>query len=251
MNKHWVLGLAVLVTLTACGRSTQLAVHAVSAGEDGTEMARAQEVIRLIPYDRDSLFAALAAEASEAEPQPPADLLELRDSVAIAQTRWTEAEAAWNEVRSELQTLSDRMDSMNRASRDYAQAYRQFDGLAAREGRLDRTKQGYFEAFTALQDSYRSRADSFNAVVQSWGDVAFDRYGEVVDSLSEALGEELVDTTDTGGWAYFSVPRGNWWIHTRTKLVFEELYWNVPYLSSGGADTLALNASNAEVRPIF
>ncbi len=76
-------------------------------------------------------------------------------------------------------------------------------------------------------------------------------YTEIVDSLVEARGEELVDTTNATGWADFSVPRGRWWVHTRTELVFEELYWNLPYGSTGGADTLVLNASNAETRPIF
>jgi hypothetical protein len=34
-------------------------------------------------------------------------------------------------------------------------------------------------------------------------------------------------------------------------LVFEELYWNVPYESAGGADTLVIDESNAEIRPIY
>ena len=67
MNKHWVVGLAALVLLSACSRSTQLAVRAVASG-DGEEVARAQQVIRLIPYDRDSLFEALSSQVTESEP---------------------------------------------------------------------------------------------------------------------------------------------------------------------------------------
>ena len=252
MNKHWVLGLVVLVTLAACSRSTQLTVQAVAVGADGEVVARNQQVIRLLPYDRDSLFEALAASASEPEPQPPRDLIDLRDTVAVAQEQWTQAEGAWNDMRDQMQQLSDRMQNMNRASTEYAQAYRRFDELDRQVRRLDRDKQRYFESFTALQGQYRARADSFNAVYEAWGDVAFDQYGEIVDSMLEAKGfEELVDTTDAGGWAYFRVPRGNWWVHTRAALVFEELYWNVLYRSAGGADTLVLNNANAEVRPIF
>lgn len=252
MNKHWVLGLALLVTLTACSRSTQLAVQAVAEGTDGEEMPRNQQVIRLLPYDRDSLFEMLATTASDPEPQPPRDLIDLRDSVAVAQEEWTTAEAAWNDMRSQMQQLSDRMQNMDRASNEYAQAYRRFDDLDRQVRRLDRDKQGYFESFTALQGQYRARADSFNAVYEAWGDAAFDRYGEIVDSLLEARDiEELVDTTEAGGWALFSVPRGSWWVHTRAALVFEELYWNVPYQSAGGADTLVLNNANAQRRPIF
>jgi hypothetical protein len=141
MNKHWVLGLALLVTLTACSRSTQLAVQAVAEGTDGEEMARNQQVIRLLPYDRDSLFEVLATTASDPEPQPPRDLIDLRDSVAVAQEEWTTAEAAWNDMRSQMQQLSERMENMDRASNEYAQAYRRFDDLDRQVRRLDRDKQ--------------------------------------------------------------------------------------------------------------
>ncbi|MEE9133924.1 MAG: hypothetical protein V3U13_10215 [Gemmatimonadota bacterium] len=251
MNKHWVLGLAALVLLSACGRSTQLAIRAVSSAGDGEEIPLAQQVIRLLPYDRDSIFDALADMASQSEPQPPANLVVLRDSVAFAQERWTQAEAAWNDMRSEMQDLSERMQDMNRTSNEYFQAYQRFDDLDVQVRRLDRDKQDYFEAFTELQHTYRSRADSFNAVVLAWGDMAFQDYGQIVDSLIELRGEELVDTTDAAGWAHLTVPRGPWLIYTRSKLVFEELYWNIPYQSAGGADTLVLNNSNAEVRPLF
>jgi hypothetical protein len=248
MNKHWVMGVVAMLLLSACGRSTQLAVQAVS--DDG-ETALSQQVIRLLKYDRDSIFTHLSTLASTPEPQPPEDLIILRDSVAAAQIAWTEAEATWNEGRSEMQTLSNRMENMDRTSNEYFQAYQQFDDLDAMVRRLDRAKQTYFETFTALQDSYRSRADSFNVVAETWADAAFEDFGVIVDSLIEARGEELVDTADASGWVYFRVPRGDWWIHTRSKLVFEELYWNVLYNSAGGADTLVLNASNAQFRPIF
>ncbi|KPK62756.1 MAG: hypothetical protein AMS21_07175 [Gemmatimonas sp. SG8_38_2] len=251
MNKHWVLGLAALALLSACNRSTQLAVRAVSSVEGVEETGLPQQVIRLLPYDRDEIFSELAGMASEPEPQPPADLIELRDSVSVAQARWTESEAAWNDMRSEMQTLSARMENMDRSSNEYFQAYQRFDDLDGQVRRLDREVRGYFDAFTELQGTYRARADSFNAVFAAWADATFEDYGEIVDSLSEVLGEELVDTADASGWAYVGVPRGNWWIHTRSVLVFEELYWNVPYNSAGGADTVVLNASNAQVRPIF
>jgi hypothetical protein len=251
MNKHWVLGLVTLVALSACSRSTQLAVRAASEGAEGEVAGRAQLIIQALPYDRDSIFQAFAARATEPEPQPPADLIELRDSVSIARERWTEAEAAWNEMRSELQSLSERMQNMDRASREYASLFSRFDELDSQVGRLDRTKTRYFDAFTGLQGTYRARADSFNAVLQAWEERAFVDYGEVRDSLVEVLGEVLEDTTDGSGWAFFSVPRGTWWIHTRTVLVFEELYWNVRYESAGGADTLVIDESNAELRAIY
>ncbi len=251
MNKHWVLGLVTLVALSACSRSTQLAVRAASEGAEGEVTGRAQLIIQALPYDRDSIFEALAAQSTQPEPQPPADLTELRDSVSVARQRWTDAEAAWNEIRSELQSLSEQMRGMDRSSTEYARLFSRFDQLDSQVGRLERTQTRYFDEFTELQGTYRARADSFNAVLQAWEERAFVDYGEVVDSLVEVLGEVLEDTTDGSGWAFFSVPRGRWWIHTRSVLVFQELYWNVPIESAGGADTLVIDESNAEIRPIY
>jgi hypothetical protein len=251
MNKHWVLGLVTLVALSACSRSTQLAVRAASEGAEGEVTGRPDMIIRALPYDRDSLFESLAGEATEPEPQPPADLIELRDSVSAARQRWTEAEATWNDMRSQLQSLSERMRDMDRSSTEYARLFQRFDRLDSQVGRLERIKTTYFDEFTELQGSYRARADSFNAVLQAWEERAFADYGEVADSLVDLLGEILEDTTDDSGWAFFRVPRGTWWIHTRTVLVFEELYWNEQYESAGGADTLVIDESNAEVRPIY
>jgi hypothetical protein len=251
MNKHWVLGLAALVAFSACSRSTQLAVRAVSEAADGEVAGQPQLIIRMLPYDRDSIFELLAAQASEPEPQPPADLIELRDSVSAARTRWTEAETQWSESRAELLALRERMQAMDRSSTAYARAFLRFEDLDEQVRRLERLKDRYFTRFDELQGAYGARADSLNAVLMAWGDMAFDAYDDIVDSLTEMLGEELVDTTTVDGWAHFLVPRGTWWIHTRTELVFDELYWNLPYQSAGGADTLELSNSNAEVRPIF
>jgi hypothetical protein len=250
MNKHWVLSLAVLAGLTACNRSTNLALRAVAEVGD-EQIGRAQQIIQLLPYDRDEIFAMLASEAAESEPQPPEDLIALRDSVSAARQLWTDAESSWNDMRSEMQTLSEAMGRMNRSSREYADAYVRFDDLDAQVGRLDRAKNTYFETFTTLQDEYRARASSFNAVLEAWEDVAFERYVEITDSLIELRGAILEDTADAGGWTYFIVPRGTWYVHTRAKLVFEELYWNLAYESGGGADTLILNDSNADTRSIF
>ncbi len=88
-------------------------------------------------------------------------------------------------------------------------------------------------------------------MLAAWEDIAFESYAEIADSLLEAVGAELYDTTDAEGWVSYQAPRGRWWIHTRFELPFEELYWNVPYQSTGGADTVILNSSNAQLRPIF
>ncbi len=251
MDKRW-LCLFALVILAGCNRSSQLAVQAVSTSDAG-QVGRTQLEIRLIPYDRDSLFETMIAMASTPEPQPPAELLELRDSIAAAQERWRSSEAAWNDARSELQSLSDRMGRMDRTSDEYFAAYQRFDDLDSQEGGLGRDKDRFFDRFTELQSEYTAQADSFAAVLTTWEDEAFASYGEAVDSLLKLIKrEDLYDTTDASGFASFTVPNGRWWIYTRFKLPFEELYWNVPYDAAGGAgDTIVLDESNAALRLVF
>lgn len=252
MNKRWLIGLLAVTSLAACNRTSQLTIRALSGSGDEAS-ARAQLEVRLLPYDRDAVFEQMIAAASSPEPQPPEDLLQLRDSIAAAQDLWRQAEAAWNDIYSELKDLSERMEGMNSASNAYFEAYQRFDELDAQERRLNRDRQRYFEEFDALQRQYSERADSFNAVVLTWEDEAFMNLSEVIDSLLEADGrEEIWDTTDAAGIAQFTVPRGQWYIHTRAKLPFEELYWNVPIEVAGGTtDTIVIDESNAEVRPVF
>ena len=252
MNKHWVLGLIALATLSACSRSADVTVRVVtSAGEE--QQGQAQLPVRLLPYDRDSIFKEMIAGAERPEPEPPADLLALRDSIAEAQSRWRDAEADWNSVYSELKELSERMEGMNQASNEYFQAYQRFDQLDAQERRLNTTKQEYFEQFTQLQEQYSARADSVTAVLRTWEDETFEGYGEIVDSLLETRGrQELADTTGSTGYAQFTAPAGGWWVYTRTNLPFDELYWNVRIDVQGGQpDTIILDESNADRRPIF
>lgn len=251
MDKRWVTCFVALAMLTGCQRSTQLTVRAVSSGEGEEVVGLAKLVIRMLPYDRDSIFDALTARAPRPEPQPPADLLQLRDSIAAVQARWRAAEAGWNDAYSSLRDLRSRMDRMNKSSNEYFAAYAEFGNLEKKERRLNREKEALFKRFTDLQSAYSERADSFKVVLTAWEDEAFEDYGAIVDSMLEARGQELSDTTDGGGWAHFAVPKGQWWIYTRSKLTFEELYWNLPFKAEGGVDTVTLDRSNAETRLIF
>lgn len=253
MSKHCALLLSAAVVLVGCSRSGQVDVRVMGISAEGGAAAISKLPVRLLPYDRDSLFDALAARAPEPQPQIPADLLTLRDSVSQAQSEWRTAESQWNDVRSQLQTLSDSMKGMDRSSNQYFQAFQRFDKLDKQEEALNRQKDSLFKEFTGLQARYNERADSIKAVRQAWADRAFADYDEIADSLLKAIGrEEMWDTTGGGGWATFRAHAGRWWVHTRSPLPYEELYWNIPIeLKGGTVDTLVLDSANAVFRPLF
>ena len=253
IKRGWSLLLCV-VAGSACSRSGELVVHA-AFGRDtaGAPTGIDRLVVDLLPYDRDSIFDALAAQAPTPEPEIAPDLLALRDSLAAARQLWTESESAWNVVRDQLERLSEQMQGMNRRSREYMEAFSRFDELDRQRVALERAKDQAFREYERLQRQYSVRADSIKVVRFNWEDDAFARFDEIVDSLLTATGRQIyTDTTSGGGYAVFRAPAGRWYVYTRYELPFQELYYNIPVqLEAGQTDTLPLTRDTAQVRPLL
>jgi hypothetical protein len=205
-------------------------------------------VLTFLPYDRDSIFDALTERASEPEPQPPEDLVDQYEEVQEAQQTWREAESRWAVLRDSLKTLTQQMEGLDRRSREYLQLFERYNELEGQERQLNSQKDRLFERFDSLQKSTVSRADSMEAVIGAWEEVAFEDYTGITDSILEARGVEIqVDTTRADGYASVNLPGGEWWAYTRYQLPFEELYWNLRVDTLFG-DTIILSRENAEVR---
>lgn len=241
-----MLCLALSPFLTACGSS--VTVEVMSEGPEGLTPVSDLEVL-FLPYDRDSVFASLAAAAPTPEPQMPADLQAQRDSVQILQEAWREVETRWNAVRDSLRQLSDRLSGMDSRSREYVQLYQQFSPMEGRERSLNRQRQQAFDAFTSLQETTSARVDSFAVVLTAWEDQTFESYPDVEADLLASVGQEVViDTTNAEGRVTVSLGGGDWWVHTRVSAAMGELYWNVPLPE---ADTVRLTPQNAELRQVY
>ena len=234
------------VLLSACGGGT-VTVQVMNEAEDEVQPVEDQ-VVEFLPYDRDSIFDALAAAAEEPEPEVPQSLQAAFDSVADLQGQWRDAETEWGEVRDSLKQLSDRLRGMDQRSREYRQLYDRFNSLDARERRLNRQKQQAFTRFDSLQKASLVRADSIRAIREAWEDVAFQEYGTIVDSILQAEGKEVYeDTTGADGTVSRHLSGGTWYVYSRLAIPFGELYWNVP-LNPSSTDTLRLTSENAERR---
>lgn len=243
-----ILLLSLAPMLAACG--SQLTVEVLTELGEETQPVEDHEV-QFLPFDRDSLFEALAAQASEPEPQVPDELQVQFDSVQTLQAVWREAESRWNEVRDSLRQLSSRMQGLDRRSREYREMFDRFGPLERRERALNQRRQQTFDTFTSLQQATQTRLDSVRAVIQSWEDVAFADYADIQTSLLESLGREIVvDTTNAQGMVTRSLPGGTWWVYTRVAVPSGELYWNVP-TDPSTTDTLRLEPGNAERRLAF
>jgi len=242
-----VFALFLSPLLAACGSS--LTVEVMTEGAEGAATPVANLEIQFIPYDRDSLFSAMASAAGTPEPQVPAAIRASLDNVQALQATWRAIEGNWNEVRDSLRQTSDRLQGMDSRSREYLQLFEGFNAMEGRERSLNRQRQTAFDEFTGLQTTTQSQLDSVRAVIQSWEDVAFADFPDVESELLAALGAQVqFDTTDASGLVTRSLGGGDWWVHTRVAAPSGELYWNV---LSGGVDTLRLTAGNAERRLAF
>jgi hypothetical protein len=242
-----VLSLVLSPLVAACG--TSLTVEVLTEGTEGATSPVANLEVQFIPYDRDSLFAEMAAQASTPEPQVPVAVRASLDSVQALQSTWRTAETSWNEVRDSLRQVSERLANTDSRSREYRQMFDQFNAMEGRERSLNRVRQQAFDQFTGLQTTTQAQLDSVRAVIQSWEDEAFSDFPDVQADLLSALGAEVhYDTTDTNGMVTRALGAGDWWVHARVLATSGELYWNV---LSGGVDTLRLNPGNADVRLAF
>lgn len=248
-----VLGIAAV--LGACG-GTDVVVQAVGQ-ESGEAGASTEPVplagieIQLLPFDRDAIFRELSESAATPEPQLPDSLLALQSEIAAANVRYQEATAAWGTVRDSLRELSEQMRSLHPASAEYRLMFEDFEDLDARVSGLERAMNESFQRFSQLQSRFTTQAEEIRLQRAQWADEAFASVDSVMEARIEAAGRDImIDTTGANGTVAFeSVGAGDWWIHARYELPYEELYWNEPVQAEGERVEVRLTRENAETRP--
>jgi hypothetical protein len=243
--------LAGAATLTACG-GTEVVVQAQLDGQEGEPIALRSLPVRALPYDRDAMFDSLRAEYGEQEPEIPADLMVLQDSISQAQAQWRVAEVRWGAGRDSLRDLRASLDQLNRASGQYVAMFNQFNALEAQVNQAERQMNEAFQRFQNLQNRYAARAQETRMARDQWADAAYADVDRIIAArIRELRREEVVDTTNANGIARLrGIRSGQWWIHARYDLPFEELYWNIPVdIERGDQLQVELTRQTAEVRP--
>lgn len=242
--------LAGTAVLTACGGG-EVVVQGQVQNAEGQVRALRDLPVELLPYDRDAVFDSLENAYATPMPAIPAALASLQDSISRAQTEWSEAEAVWAAGRDSLQQLRRGMDALNPMSPQYRVLFGQFNELEGQVNAADRTKQAAFARFNQLQQRYNSAADSIQLLRDQWADAAFADVDEALMAREDASGRlPMADTTDANGTVRFTgVKAGQWWVHARYELPFEELYWNIPVEVGGDPTQVQLTRETAQVRP--
>lgn len=204
-----------------------------------------------LPYDRDSLIAALDSRA--ASPKPSADRL---DSLYARLRVPFAAFAALSDTVSRLQdsaaTLKTRLDSLPREAPQYRAGYSAFlDVTSARTG-AERRQAEARRTLDRTRDLITPRVDSIRAALRAWEDSAYVDYEKsTAELLRRAVVPAVADTTQApDGTASMSLPKGRatrWWIYARAWDAADpnaEWYWNVPV----SGDTVELRPENARRR---
>ena len=247
--KRLVLMAAVAGTATLAACDGGEVVVQVYTEQDGQPTPVSGLPVRALPYDRNAIFDSLRAEYGTPEPEVPQELNALRDSIAAANQQWSQMNARWAEGLDSLRILRDAMDQIPRMNPRYLPMFNRFNALEREVNTAKQQSDASFARFEALNDRYATRADETRLAREQWADAAYADIDRVIDSrLREMRLQEAVDTTDANGVARFrGLRRGDWWIHARYDLPFDELYWNVPL--EAGTQELQLTRQNAEVRP--
>lgn len=250
--KRLVLATAIVGTtlLTACG-SGEIIVQA-QVEQEGSVAPVGKLQVRVLPYDRDAIFDSLAAAHSEPEPQIPADLMLLQDSIAQANRQWTSATARWNIARDSAAKMSERLRGMSRASGEYVVLFRQSNTLFDEEAAQKRAMDSAFSRFESLQSRFSTRAQEAQTAMDQWADLAYTDFNQVATArVAESGLKEATDTTDANGVVRISgLKKGEqYWVHARYELAFEELYWNIPITTGDEPVQVQLTRETAQIRP--
>lgn len=253
--KKSLMALATTTLLAACGPAQAVITLEIDHEDPTTHttstLALEDVEVRLVPYDRDAVFAALEAAAATPEPAIPDSVAEAQVAVRAAQLEWRSTQDRWNVLRDTLQTLSAALEEASRASAAYRQMFNDFNDLDDEYTGLERQLDRAFKTFTDLQEGSILAADAIRLLRERWADEVF---AEVDVGLTQAevssKRKVLYDTTGASGIANFDAKPGQWWVTARWELPFEDLYWNVPFdLTKDAPAQVRLTLENAIRRP--
>ena len=239
--------LVALAGLTACERPREIAVRVSIPGPDSVETPVTGVGLVALPYDRDSVLAAL--ETAAATPHPDTTALDsLFRAFQAPFTRYTASVQRTARLRDTLEQLRIGLDSVPRNTAEYRERYAGFsrldDSLAAARKAVERARRELDRA----RAEFTERGDPLRARIRHWEDSTYRGYDSITRNLAARRRQDpRTDTTGADGWARFTLPPGDWWIYGRSWDAADpnaEWYWNLPVTD----DTLLLSSRTGRQR---
>jgi hypothetical protein len=203
-----------------------------------------------LPYDRDSIIAALTARAASPRPDVASlDTLFARFQRPFAAYAVAAASAA--RLQDSLATMKAALDSLPRESPAYRKLYGSFVSLTTERAAADRQRDSLQQALKRARAAFDAPSDSTRMVLRAWEDSTYGDYEKITQELSRNAGQQpQTDTTGADGTVTLMLRKGHWWIYARTWDALDpnaEWYWNIPVR----ADSITLSPDNARRRPRY
>lgn len=198
--------------------------------------------VTALPFDRDSLLAAMESRAPTGRPHTQAldSLFQAFQTPFLAFAR-----AAW-----QVEQMERRRDSLiaRRAGGSNSAGGRELELTIRRledsVRRLTPLLESTRADLSAARDTLWPRIEQLEAEVRRWEHTTYAGYDTIVRAMiRDRLRMGLSDTTDATGWASLTLSPGRWWIFARTLDAQDpnkQWYWNVPVT----ADTLRLTPAS-------
>ena len=219
-------------------------------GIDGKPAPAPGVALIALPYDRDSVIAALEARATS--PRPSTGLLDsLFARFREAYTGYAAAEAELRALQDSQTVVAKRLDGLDRKSPAYREEYTAFTSVARTRAAAERRRDSADAAKQAARTAFGPAADSVRKALKGWEDSTYQDYERTTERLARGSGvQPVTDTTGEDGHVTLSLKPSRWWIYARSWDVTDpnaEWYWNVPVQG----DSLILSPENGRRRPRY
>jgi hypothetical protein len=204
------------------------------------------EIVAL-PYDRDSVLAALEATST---PRPHTRTL---DSLFAL---WREPFSRFARATYRAQTLRDsqsvlrqQLDTMPRNAPEYQALYRRFGALTESLKIEQDSSAPARTELDKLRGTLLPRIDSLRRLVTAWENSTFRDYENIVEELAGQR-QPVSGTTGADGQATLTLDKGRWWIYAWAwdeTDPYSRWYWNVPVTG----ETVILDQRTGRRRPNY
>ncbi len=240
----------IAAALAACEGARDVAVRVSIPGADSAETPVSSIGLVALPYNRDSVLAALEATAGTSRP----DTAEL-DSLYLAFrgpfSAYSTATLRTTTLSDSLERLKSRLDSLPRNDPEYGRLYAGFERLSDSLAAARRAADAARTALDRTRTDFVPRSESLRASIAQWEDSTYRGYDSIVRNLARGRRQDpLTDTTDARGWASFRLGPGQWWIYGQSWDAADPnamWYWNVPV----EGDTVLLSSRTGRRRPRY
>lgn len=237
------------VALVACGPA-EVTVRVAIPGPDSVLAAVAGVQLIALPYDRDSVIAAL--EAQSAAPARETHALDsLYGAFRAPFAAYAQAALRVRRLEDSLAAIRADLDSIPRNASAYRSLYLRFTELADTLARAQAASERAQAVLKRARDTLGGRIERLRAAHRRWEDTTYHGYDSLTTALVRSRGlTPIADTTDAEGRAAFRLLPGRWWIYARSwdaEDPYSEWYWNVPVRG----DSLILDPANGRRRPTY